>query len=134
MGKFIQLFHDTPRDITQFGKVVMKSSGAYEYLEDLTDVVLDPNAPDTYMVGPAFRPMTQFHKLNIIEQACKDVMSCLCMISSVHQRSILEYCVWYRENHNLDTYSEYITKVASHCVVHNDFMAPNQTWTLVEFH
>lgn len=134
MGKFIELFHEySSRDMTLFGRVILKDTAERVYVQDMDDVSLLPLSEDLYVVGPNYHTMTIIQKLNIIEQACKDIASCLAMIANVHQRSILEYCVWYSDNHDLSTYGKFVTKITSHCVVHNDFMAPNQTWTLVEF-
>ena len=134
LGKFIELFHEhSLRDMTQFGRVLVKDTAEKVFVKDMDDVSLLPLSEDLYVVGPNYHTMTNIQKLNIIEQACKDIARCLAMIANVHQRSILEYCVWYRENHDLSTYRSFVTKITSHCVVHNDFMAPDQTWTLVEF-
>ena len=54
-------------------------------------------------------------------------------IGEEHQRSILEYCVWYRERPLSWTYPEIITCATANCVVHSNFMSPNVTWSLVEF-
>ena len=134
MGKFIELFHDNAvRDINLFGGVICKDTLENAFVADMDDVIIASDPDGRYIVGPNYHPMSRFQKLNMIEQACKDILSCLSMIADVHQRSILEYCVWYRENHNLSTYGKFVTMMTSNCVVHNVFIAPNQTWTLVEF-
>lgn len=77
--------------------------------------------------------MTQDQKLNIIQQGCVDIMTCLESIGQVHQRSLLEYCNWYHENHAKDTYESYITKITCLAVIQSGFVAPGITWQLVEF-
>jgi hypothetical protein len=113
--------------------ILQNHTGEKVYVHDMNDISLIPLSEDLYSVGPNYHTMTASQKLNIIEQACKDITSCLGMIANAHQRSILEYCVWYRENHDFSTYQSYLTKITSHFVVHEDFMAPDQKWTLIEF-
>ena len=47
---------------------------------------------------------------NIALQAAKDVMITLGKILKIYERAVLEYAIWYRQNHmGSQTYSEYIT-------------------------
>ena len=132
--KYAELFHKSnTRNISKFGAIVENPSKNYqsEFLESMTDVVTHPDG--TITIGLNAKPMTLDQKLNLIEKAAKDVISCINLIGNTHQRAIIDYCVWYRENHDEDTYEKAITKLASHCVVHSDFMTPNVQWQLVEF-
>jgi len=71
---------------------------------------------------------------NIALQAAVDVMITLGKILKIHRRAVLEYAIWYRQNHEgSQTYSEYITRVTCHQIAHTNFMAPNVQWTLVRF-
>ena len=61
-------------------------------------------------------------------------MACLDKIGTHHQRSVLDYAVWYRDKHlGRATYSEFITLVTCECVVGAEFVVPNQRWELVQF-
>ena len=133
LNKFLRLFHSIPRDQVLYGVTTEDANGNYEFFEDYTD--LQDNGDETFIKGPGAKALTTIQKLNIVEQGCKDVISCLNQIGTMHQRSILEYCVWYSESYPVpDTYYQYITLVTSNSVIHNDFMAPNITWSVVEFH
>lgn len=132
--KYLEKFHDVtaPRDISTYGIMIEKLDGSRDFLEDLTDLTKNPDG--TYSVGTNSKPMTHYQKLNAIKQGAKDIMTCLNLIGEIHRRSILEYCVWYREmNHPDQNYSYFITLTTCHSVVHSDFMAPNIQWQLVEF-
>lgn len=103
-------FKHSERDVAQFGGY-----------EESTDGVVTLN-------------MTTEHKLNVVTQGVKDVMSCLNCIVSVHQRSVLDYAVWYCEHFPAhDSYESYITLVTCNCIVHTHFLAPNVTWQIVKF-
>lgn len=132
LQRFLEAFHskhDTPNS-DLYGLMVQKANGL-EFLEDNSDVSF--NADGIAIVGPNCKPMTTDNKLNAVEKACRDIMTCLNQIGQEHQRSILEYCVWYRERPLSWTYPEIITCATANCVVHTNFMSPNVTWTLVEF-
>eukprot|EP00798_Chlamydomonas_sp_ICE-L_P006050 gene6050-biopygen1164 len=61
---------------------------------------------------PTFN-MTTAQKVNAVIQGAKDVMACVDEIGTRHQRSVLDYAVWYREKHTCwDTYENYITMLA----------------------
>jgi hypothetical protein len=48
---------------------------------------------------------------NIALQAAKDVMITLGKILKIHGRAVLEYAIWYKQNHEgSQTHSEYITR------------------------
>ena len=132
--KFIEHFHSVAmsRNAIKFGVMIEKDDGTKDFLGNLDDVT--QNADGTYTMGPNSKVMTQDQKINMIQQGCEDIMACLNLIGQVHQRSILEYCIWYRENHNKDTtYGSFITMMTCHAVTHSNFMAPGITWQLVEF-
>jgi hypothetical protein len=134
LAGFLQLFHTVAdRDPVLFGIMIETPDGTIQFYESDHDILRNPDG--TYTVGPLARAMTKVQKLNCIERGCLDIFTCLDQIGGVHQRSILDYCVWYQEGHkNPTTYHEFITLVTSHSVVHNDLMAPNVKWQLVEFH
>jgi hypothetical protein len=133
LSKFLEMFFDSPRDVVKFGVMTEDANGGKQFWEDTTDLTFASDG--SCSAGPSARAMTMYQKLNAVQQACEDVITCLNQIGQIHQRSLLEYCLWYRESHKQPgNYREYITLVTSHSVVHNDFMAPNVVWTLVEFH
>lgn len=71
---------------------------------------------------------------NIALQAAKDVMITLGKILKIHGRAVLEYAIWYKQNHEgSQTHSEYITRVTCYQIAHTTFMAPNVELTLVRF-
>ena len=133
LAEFLNHFHAfVPRHIPTFGLRVEDKNGFSNFFEDTTDITSNPDG--TYLIGANARAMTLIQKLNCIEQACKDILTCLEQIGSVHQRSILEYAVYYRENYsNPGSYSEYITLLTCQSIGNNNFMAPNIPWKLVEF-
>lgn len=107
---FIKLFHQAAaRDPALYGTAI------YDEFGDL--VAPGPNGAQ---------------KLAAIVQGCKDVLECVGRILAAHGRGVLDYCVWYRENHREeDTYAKYIAKIASHNVVHANFLAPAIVWDVV---
>jgi hypothetical protein len=111
LANFITLFHSSiARDPVQFGTLTIDTNG-------------------NTMVQ-----MTRTQKVKMMTQACRDVMACLDLIGKRYARCILDYAVWYRERHQeRSTYSQYITLVCAHCIVHADFLAPNVAWDLVTF-
>lgn len=134
LAGFLTLYHAfTPRDITTYGLRIEDTAGVVNFYENNTDIVQQPDG--SFVVGVAARAMTVAQKLNCVEQGCRDIVTCLGQIGYTHQRSMLEYAVWYRENHpSPTTYSQFITLVTCHCILHNDFMASNVSWGIVEFH
>lgn len=130
---FFQHFHAVPgRDVSQFGVMTEDASGAKLFFENHTGLTVNVDGSYT-AAGPA-RALTMAQKLNAIERACGDVITCLNKIGAGHQRSMLEYCIWYREHHLVPVdYSQYITLVTAHNVVHTEFMAPNVNWAVVQF-
>lgn len=111
LAKFLGLFHShSQRDVSTYGEILVSPDG-------VTD----------------FR-MNVMQKGNAVIQASKDIMTCLSKITHQYRRSVLDYAVWYRERHaEEDTYSEYIARRTSHCIVHADFMAPDVAWNVVLF-
>lgn len=109
-ANFIRLFYSLPRDANVFGAPMFNDEGML-------------------VQAPSVRQKTQ-----AIIQACQDVLACVNAIFHRHGRSLLDYAVWYRERHpEEDTYSQYITKITAHCIVHADLLAPNVAWELVLF-
>jgi hypothetical protein len=101
-AKFASLFFaHKERDASEFGTLVEDADGT-----------------------PVFR-MTTAQKLNVITHGVKDIMRCIDAIASRHPRSVLDYAVWYCEKHPAaDTYVDFITLHACHCMVNADFLAP----------
>jgi hypothetical protein len=61
-------------------------------------------------------------------------MECFDTIVTKHQRSVQGYAVWYQENHPaVESYADYITLCACHCIEHCAFLAPSTTWEVVGF-
>lgn len=134
LNGYLIFFHSfAARDTTQFGFKTEDASGVVNFYEDDTDLVM--NADGTFTAGPGAKPMTMFQKLNCIEQGCRDILTCLEQIGSTHQRSMMEYAVWFRETYQTPAdYSDFITLMTCHSILQNDFMAPSIVWTLVKFH
>lgn len=107
---FLELFFQhTDRDPEQFGT----------FSQD------DEGLPDFHM--------THIQKLNAVTQAAKDVMTCIDLIATKHQRSVLGYAVWYSEKYaSCERYSKYITMLACNCIVNTHFLAPGVTWPSCE--
>ncbi|DBA87754.1 TPA: hypothetical protein ACH3X1_004757 [Trebouxia sp. C0004] len=102
INTLVKRFHLLPRDPLQYGQVTEDNEG------NITQSV------DSHQ------------KANIALQAAKDVMNTLGKILKIHGRAVLEYAIWYRQNHEgSQTYSEYITRVTGHQIAHTNFMAPN---------
>jgi hypothetical protein len=79
-------------------------------------------------------PLTPTQRRNIIFQASVDILICLSKIVSTHQRQVLDYAVWYREQKRSDqTYRSYITVLTCHSIVHNQFMSGSVQYEIVEF-
>lgn len=144
LRKFLEMFHDGAfdRDDMIFGLMIDKSDMIYQY--DMIDFLAHAddvlqNGDGTLTAGKNAKPMTQSQKLNAVEQGCKDIMACLDQIGQVHHDSILDYCVWYAENHqsrtyeNEGTYGQFITEITAQRVVQNCFVAPKTSRKLVEF-
>lgn len=86
-----------------------------------------------YITSPA---PSSSQRNNILFQAAVDVMICLSKIVAAHQRAVLDYAVWYREEYakkEFDSYSTYITRIACHCIVHESFMSGTVRYDVVEF-
>ena len=130
--KFIEHFHSVAmtRNVIKFGVMIEKDDGTKDFLRNLDDIT--QNADGSYTMGPNAQVMTQDQKINMIQQGCEDIMACFNSIGQVHQRSILEYCIWYSENHSKDTYGSFITMMTSHAVIDSNFTAPGITWQLVD--
>lgn len=84
--------------------------------------------------GIATFDMNEDQRVAAVVQACKDVIFTLDLILSSYECSVLDYACWYREKHpETDTYSQLITLVCCHCIVHSDFLAPNISYELVVY-
>jgi len=131
--RFLELFHAVAGfDISLFGVMVENPDGSKFFMESLHDITQGTDG--TWTFGPSSRIMTPAQKINAVVRASKDILECLNLIGQIHKRAILDYCVWYREyTPGAGDYSEMITKLTCHSVVHADFMAPCVQWQLVEF-
>ena len=111
MSNFLTMFHaHAVRDPVRFGTVVIGGDGTPTLNVDMTQ------------------------KLAAVQQACSDILACLTKLTDIHKRAILDYAVWYREKHKEETtYSEFITLLTCHNIVHSDFMAPDARWEVVQF-
>lgn len=109
--KFIKGFHSyTPRDNTAFGSVGADASGA---------IVVR---------------MSTDQKTRAVLQACKDIAACLDKILTVHMTSVMDYALWYREEHPEDNdYSSLISLITCHCIVHAEFMSSRVPRHIVKF-
>lgn len=73
-------------------------------------------------------------KVNAVMHAAKDVVLCLDKIGQHCKNSVLDYATWYSEAHKEDsTYSEFITQLTCHLIVHNNFLSPNIDWVVIQF-
>ncbi len=88
---FLEMFHSIPRDASLYGVMIKDEDGNHQFYEDQTDLTDNGDGTFTEVVNQG--TLTSIQKLNIIEQACRDVISCLNQISANHQRSLLEYCI-----------------------------------------
>lgn len=132
--QLLELFHNVQpkRDTSKFGVMVERTDGTKEFLANWEDTTL--NLDGTYDIGPDSQVITQDQKFNIIQQACQDIVTCVNIIGDVYRRSIIEYCIWYIENHiNTDTYEKYITMITSQVVIDSVFISPSVSWHLIEF-
>jgi len=92
------------------------------------EVQRDPATGNEQMV------QDQDQRVECLMQATKDIFDCLNDIIVKHQRSVVDYALWYREKQrDDDTYSHLITLVTCHCIVHSDFMYGNVNFDLVKF-
>lgn len=109
--KFIKGFHSyAPRDNATFGSVGADASGAL--------VVR----------------MSTDQKTSAVMQACKDIAACLDKILTVHMTSVMDYALWYREEHPEDNdYSSLISLITCHCIVHAEFMSSRIPRQIVKF-
>lgn len=65
-------------------------------------------------------------------QGCRDIMAVVNAIFVKYRRNVMDYAVWYREKHKeTDTYEQYISLVACHCICHADMWGANMDWEIV---
>eukprot|EP00955_Chlamydomonas_euryale_P034246 349732-Chlamydomonas_euryale.AAC.1 len=109
--KFIKGFHSyMPRDTEVFGSIGSDASGAL--------VVR----------------MSTDQKTAAVVHACKDIAACLDKILTVHMTSVMDYALWYREEHPEDNdYSSLISLITCHCIVHAEFMSSRVPRQIVKF-
>jgi hypothetical protein len=101
----VHFFNAAPRDPKVFG--VMDEFGEYKSGADL--------------------------KRNCVAEGCRDIIRCLEKILVVQQGAIIDYAIWYRERVGEPrNYSQYITKLTCHCIVHEQFMAGTVDYHVVE--
>lgn len=69
-----------------------------------------------------------------VMKAVRDVFRHLDEIVRKNQRGVMDYAIWYRENHRLlESYADYIKLVTCHCIVHGDFMNNSVRYEEVPF-
>jgi len=72
--------------------------------------------------------------LSLIKYAMIDVFTCAENIIREYKRSIIDYCVYHRENDgNINTYERYIHIVACHCLIDANFLSPSYIYPAVSF-
>jgi hypothetical protein len=65
-------------------------------------------------------------------QGCRDIMTLVNGVFTKYKRNVMDYAVWYRENHKeTDTYEQYISLVACHCICHADMWGADMNWEIV---
>lgn len=111
LADLIHIFHlHEERDAVKFGRVHFDSEGNAQVI------------------------MNRQNKVNMVLQACSDIIACLDLIVERYPQSLLDYAVWYRERHQEhDTYHKYITGICARCIVDSEFSTPSVTWDLVTF-
>ena len=109
--KFFERFHcHAPRDAAIYGSMATNEEGAHTFSTNLDQ------------------------KVNAVMQAAKDVVHCLDKIAQHYKSAVLDYATWYREAHKEEaTYSEFITRLTCHLIVHTSFLSPNLVWDVVQF-
>lgn len=70
---------------------------------------------------------------NVLVYAMVDVFICAEQIILDYKRSLLDYCIYFRELSKDSTYEDYIHLVACHCLVHSNYLAPGVKYQAVEF-
>ncbi len=77
---------------------------------------------------------THVQKRNCQFRLCFDILAQLQQIFEEHQRHILDYAVWYRENKAGPdpSYDDQVMLLTCHCIVHADFMS-NVSFKLASF-
>ncbi len=79
------------------------------------------------------RKRTEENIKNVLIYAMTDVFVCAEQIISAYKRSLLDYCIYFRELSKDSTYEEYIHLVACHCLVYSNYLAPGVKYEAVEF-
>ena len=112
--KIVEYFRSVSmtRNAVKFVVVIEKDDGSKDFLGDLDDVT--QNADGSYTLETDAQVLSQDQKIDTIQQGCEDIMASFNSIGQVHQRSILEYCIWYRVIHRSDTYGSFITMMTCH--------------------
>lgn len=85
--------------------------------------------------------MTKQQKIACYRRATRDVLKTVADITERHQRSVIDYAMWYRERvqppdehaNPTEAYAHYITRLACHCIVHSEFMYGAVNYDLVRF-
>ena len=80
--------------------------------------------------------VTAQQKRNIIRKCCQDLVKTLELIINHHQRSLIDYSVWYRDKRPVgkrrNTYPEFITIMACDCIIQGEILGFNG-WKVIEF-
>lgn len=111
--------------------VITKWSG--HNFAKLSTLFFSASERDTYQFG-RLDNMDTTQKLNLIEQGVKDILTCIDKIGCHYQHSILDYAVWYCDNHHeIDSYEKYITRVTCSAITQVLFIIPNINWDVINF-
>lgn len=81
--------------------------------------------------------LTLDQKRNVIVQASRDVMACLDVIFTMHQREVIDYAIWYIDHYqraqNINEYGKYITKITCQRILHTNFASGSVNYQVSEF-
>ena len=130
INTLVKRFHLLPRDPSQYGQVIENDEGNITQNVDSHQKVREAYSMNTSFLKLLKRTVYIVGKHCIASsQGCDDHFGL-----KMHRRSVLEYAIWYRQNHEENqTCSECITRVTCHQIAHTNFMAPNVRWTVVRF-
>ena len=149
----LKLFHLAiqRRPADSFGSIIRETVEDDE-ADDEQNSGLEENSDDDIVSDESEIKLitTKAQNFNIIIQMCRDIMMCLDMILTKHQRAVVDYALWFREKHysqilnrqkenggsildNGPNYFEIITLLTCHMIVHIDFFNPTINFELVIF-
>ena len=72
--------------------------------------------------------------VNMLSYATVELFECAEQIIRHHRRSLLDYCIYFREKkREASTYEQYLHLMACDCLVHSNYFAPGISYSAVEF-